>query len=630
MLPGDSPVTARCWFIGLVATLFLSASMLVYMGLVHAPNLDEAAHLPAGCLIVQSGHFDLYKVNPPLVKTIAAVPVVLAGPKFDWSRYTSTQGQRSEFAVGQDFILANGKKSFWYFAMGRWALIPIWLGGGVVIYRWATALGGRQAGFAAILMWCFSPNVLAWTATICPDSPAASIGILCCWCTRSWLIRRDVSSAFLSGLVLGMALLTKTSWITLIPVIVLLTFAHRPRMHPQFTSIVGLSGWRSDPWKNLGATVVRLLLLFTVAIYTVNVGYGFAGTMTRLGDFRFASSALTRERGDHTAGRADPRSLGNRFSNTCLASVPIPLPSSFVEGMDTQKLDFEVGKWSYLRGEHKRSGWWYWYAYALLVKVPTGVILLAFTAFVLKIRHTWRDIQVHGWSGLWTAGNQEKMILLLPAAALFTLVSTQTGFSRYLRYILPCFPFAYILVSQVFSSNSGIPSWMRISCWGFLSWSCVASLMVFPHSLSYFNEIAGGSENGPAHLLGASIDWGQDALFLADWIKDNREAEPLYGSLNLFFDASVAEIRMQRPPLDPRYVELNENASKARLGPQPGWYAISVNELHDRERRFAYLFDFRKEGMVGYSIYLYRLTQQQVDDWNRYYRVRSRAAPHFR
>ncbi len=28
------------------------------------------------------------------------------------------------------------------------------------------------------------------------------------------------------------------------------------------------------------------------------------------------------------------------------------------------------------------------------------------------------------------------------------------------------------------------------------------------HSISYFNELAGGPENGSAHLLDSNIDWG--------------------------------------------------------------------------------------------------------------------------
>ena len=45
--------------------------------------------------------------------------------------------------------------------------------------------------------------------------------------------------------------------------------------------------------------------------------------------------------------------------------------------------------------------------------------------------------------------------------------------------------------------------------WGLPGWAVVSSLAVFPHSVSYFNEPAGGPENAAAHLIDASVDWGQ-------------------------------------------------------------------------------------------------------------------------
>jgi len=37
-----------------------------------------------------------------------------------------------------------------------------------------------------------------------------------------------------------------------------------------------------------------------------------------------------------------------------------------------------------------------------------------------------------------------------------------------------------------------------------------STLHVYPHQLAYFNEAAGGPQNGFRHLLGSNFDWGQD------------------------------------------------------------------------------------------------------------------------
>jgi hypothetical protein len=64
--------------------------------------------------------------------------------------------------------------------------------------------------------------------------------------------------------------------------------------------------------------------------------------------------------------------------------------------------------------------------------------------------------------------------------------------------------------------------------------SATSSLRNHPHSLAYFNELAGGRENGSRHLLHSNLDGGQDLLFAKEWLK-SQEGLPLlyfYGSFD--------------------------------------------------------------------------------------------------
>ena len=47
------------------------------------PTVDEVVHMPAGITYWQTGQFKLYHHNPPLVKLLSALPVVLADPVMD-------------------------------------------------------------------------------------------------------------------------------------------------------------------------------------------------------------------------------------------------------------------------------------------------------------------------------------------------------------------------------------------------------------------------------------------------------------------------------------------------------------------------------------------------------------------
>ena len=599
---------------------------------VHSPTLDEVGHLTAGLFYWEAGSGELYEVNPPLVKLAISAPVAMLQPRVQWNQLSLNPGARTEWQVGRDFISLHGARSFQYFSVARLVqivFVGIWL---LSVKQWANDVAGPSAGFVATLLSAFCPMMMGWSATICPDVPAAAICVLSFVTFRTYLLNSTLRNAMIHGIVLGLAFLTKSS-LVILPLIYLVLLPVRS-------------------WRLVFKTISHSLLVGFVATYVLSAGYGFERCFTPLGEFKFFSATLAGRNDDGSLRRRVPKDSGNRFASTCLAEIPVPVPASYLEGLDLQKYDFELGMWSYLRGEHKFGGWWYWYVYALLVKTPVGTIglfLIACGSAVWRVE--WREVlrrvkrgvrwkrkELSGSSGESApssgltatfspeAGEKgerggpvlhENLILLAPAVCLFVLVSSQTGFSRYLRYVLPCYPFVFIWISQIFSEKAGLPAWLRKVCWGLLAWSVISSLSVFPHSMSYFNELAGGPENGPAHLIDASIDWGQDVLFLADWTKEHPEAKPLYLSLHVFFDPRVAGIEYEHPPVDPRYSNQREYLTSDQIGPKPGWYSISVHQLYSRNKEFAYLFDFPKADMVGYSIYIYHLTQQDVDDWNR-------------
>jgi hypothetical protein len=51
-----------------------------------------------------------------------------------------------------------------------------------------------------------------------------------------------------------------------------------------------------------------------------------------------------------------------------------------------------------------------------------------------------------------------------------------------------------------------------------LLWHAGESAWIAPNYLAYFNEIAGGPSNGYRHLVDSSLDWGQDLPALKDWL----------------------------------------------------------------------------------------------------------------
>ncbi|MDR1957657.1 MAG: hypothetical protein LBQ54_01180 [Planctomycetaceae bacterium] len=358
----------------------------------------------------------------------------------------------------------------------------------------------------------------------------------------------------------------------------------------------------------------QFAVMFAMSLLIINMGYLFEGTLTPLRNYRFQTMLFTgcNSLADVPVGGA------NRFDGTLLGYVPVPLPSNFIQGIDTQRLDFERGLPSYLRGEWSKHGWWHYYLYALLVKTPLGTIGL----FLLAVFCTFFQ---KGYNASW----RDEMIILLPGIVLLVFVSSQTGFSVHSRYIIPALPFFFIWISKVGKSFQLKRPIVATLASVLLAWSVLSSLWVYPHSLSYFNELAAilptpedknypkppespktfwqktkwildaGPRNGPRHLLDSNIDWGQDLFNLERWCKTHPEIDEMRVAYWGSYPLELTEVPSKGMPLS------ND--------PQPGWYALSVNYLYDREKQYRYFLNFEPVDTAGYSICIYHITLEEAN-----------------
>ena len=585
--------------VGLATLLLVHASLLAWSAARHSPVRGEESFLPAGLSHVCLGRFDLYRVNPPLVRMVAALPVALSSPITDWSRYSAEPLRRSELVVAMDFLDANGSRSFWFFRLGRWACIPLSLLGGLVCFRWAADLYGTASGMFALALWCFSPYVLGHASLMTADAHATAIGLAACYLFWRWLKDPCWYRATIAGIVLGLAELAKFTFLLFYLLWPVLWVARRRPENPLGR---GGRGWLREFGMLTGT--------LTLGVFVINTGYGFEGSLQALGSYQFKSSAL------NGRGPAAPssRAPGNRFSGTWLASMPVAVPRNFLQGIDEQRWDFERKQRSYLRGSWQMGGWWYYYLYALAIKVPLGTWLLLLLAMVVSAGGA-------GYSGCW----RDETALLLPLTAILVFVSSQTGFSHHSRYVLPTLPFAFIWTSKVARALELHHRTVACMAATALCWSVVSSLWVYPHSLSYFNELVGGPRRGHAHLLNSNIGWGQDLFYLRDWLRDHPEARPLHLASFGWVDPRLAGIEFTIPPVGPAFRECSPRLPHELLGPLPGWYAIEVNHLHGTDRQtadgrggwcvlesgdydYSYFRCFRPVAMAGYSIYIYHIT----------------------
>jgi hypothetical protein len=603
---------------------------------MHSAGIDEVGHLAAGISHLELGQFDLYRVNPPLVRTVAALPPVLCGVRGDWKRYNAAPDARSEFDVGAALFNVPAISLF-YLPLARLSVVSFAILGGWVCFLWARQLAGTSAALVAVSLWSFSPNILAHGAMITPDCGAAAFGVAAGYAYCQWLKEPTWGRTFGSAALLGFAELTKFTWIVLFGLWFVLWIMWQ---------------WPFRSARKRGNELAKLATMLLLAAYAIHVGYGFEGSFQRLGEFGFVSETLGGPAPRLPHEQNGPR---NRFRETVLKDVRVPVPKNYLQGIDVQKRDFEQGIRSYLHGEWKHGGWWYYYLYAVLIKEPLGYWLLGLLALWLAV---FRRKASDNW--------HDEFVLLSPAVCVMALVSSQTGFNHHLRYVLPALPFIYIWIGTKVSRLIIWPRWLAGTgmagtpsavahesavaarpvlktlalnglVLGSLAWGIGSSLWYWPHSLSYFNELVGGPLYGHAHLVDSNIDWGQDLLLLKRWLEQHPEARPLGLAYFGGFNPRAVGIEHHIPPRSPLGAGHPGNErgpapkpSDEEIGPRPGWYAISVNFLRGLHfglrdgaggRTFVsgpwytyFLEHYQPVARAGYSIYIYHLT---LDDANR-------------
>jgi hypothetical protein len=564
-------LTSRKAAIGALAILMVQAGLLAWAATLHSPTWDEPAYLASGVSHWRSGWFDSYRVNPPLVRLVVTWPAVIDGVDINWERYRIEPWFRPEFDLGDTLIAQYGERSLWYIFVCRWAALPFATLGGWVCFAWARQLYGERAGLVAVTLWATSPNVMAHAQLITPDTAAAAFGVLACYAFWNWLNWPSWQQAMTTGVALGVALLTKFTMLVLPPLWVMF--------------------WVCCCIRHRTVPAYQLMQLGTacgVSLLVVNAGYGFEDTFWSLDRFQFVSRDMAGE----PTGRHGCPNYGNRFAGTWLGRLPVPIPANYLMGIDVQRRDFELGLYSYLAGEWRRGGWWYYYLYGLAVKETLGSLMLVILASV---------------SAVFSRPSARLFSNLLPlvcCTGIVAFVSSQTGFNHHVRYVLPALPLAYIFASRVFAvGRSRLLTVVGAVC---VVTAVTSSLAAYPHSLSYFNELAGGARSGSRHLHNSNLDWGQDLLFLKAWCDRYPDRRPLYIVYSGGFDSKHLQIWGEGV-----YHTSDPETYKAIRGDVGQcWCAIFIGEYYRRNDSQDIFTNFRDQlpvEIISDTVYIFQI-----------------------
>jgi hypothetical protein len=579
-----------------------------------SPCYDEVGQFAAGLENWKHWRFSLYTVNPPFVRLIAMAPIAALSNKYDPDGYPALRGigKRPEYEIGAAISWSAGSAYFGLLSTCRIACLLFSLLGGWISYRWARELWGPNSGLLALALWCFSPTILGYGHLITADVGAAAMGVAALYCFRRWLSQSTLWRAVVAGVTLGLAELTKTTWLVLLPLypVLWLMFRSYERRQPFRQDILEQLGNESRDWVNEGTPRrgrrhewLCIVCMFVVAWWVLNLGYGFEGTFKPLRDYEFISAPL----GGTVVEGGQPQP-GNRFATSWLGLLPVPVPENYLCGIDYMHWQFSHKVWSYLDGEWKLGGWWYYYILCLLYKEPVGtwvLLLLAVGASAL-------------WYRKYCESFREELFLLLPCIVVFAFVSSQTGINLHIRYVLPTFPFAFIWIAKVGMCFERRHWFIGVPVLIALALTIGSSLSVFPHHLSYFNELAGGPRNGWKHLDDSNFDWGQDLLYVKCWYDDHPEARPFHLSYQLsLINPKIAGIDYVPVPIG-QHSEEAVSTPGERLGPLPGWYCVSAKQIfQSQDKKFDYFRMLAPVDYIANTMPVYHISVDQANELRR-------------
>jgi len=440
----------------IVSIIAIAVTRIVATYHVFSNTFDEGAHVAAGMEVLERGTYTFDQEHAPLARLATATLPYLAGLRL--------HGATNMWDGGFEVLYANGSYSR-NLALARAGILPFFVLAALVVFAWGRQLFDDGVAIVALVLFTTTPAVLAH-ASVATTDMAVTAGLasaLYVWTGAP--TSSTVTRALLLGVALGLAILTKLTSLMFFPACAAATVICR-RFVVRHGAADGGPTWA--------------LRALTIAAVTAGVAvwagyrFSFGPPMTRL------------------AGGA-----------------PVPAPE-LVNGLQQIVQHNSSGHDSYLLGEFRRTGWWYFFPVALAVKTPIALLCLCVAGATATVRRA-------------AGGADWRVLVPLVCAATILIVVMPANINIGLRHILPIYPFLALLgaVGAAALWRAARTPWAgRTAAAGLIAWQFATSAAAHPDYLAYFNVAAG--PHPERVLLDSDLDWGQDLLRLADTVRARR------------------------------------------------------------------------------------------------------------
>jgi 4-amino-4-deoxy-L-arabinose transferase-like glycosyltransferase len=567
-----------------------------------ALTMDEVAHLPAGYSYLTQKDMRLNPEHPPLIKDLAAIPLLfIKDIKFPSELKAWQEDVNGQWDFGFNFLYQTGnpadKMIFW----GRIPMILILVLLGFYIFKWTRELfglegkpsasygAGNKAALLALFLFAFSPTFLAHGRLITTDVAAATGVFIATYYFIKALQNSSKRNIIFAGISFGIAELCKFSVILLVPFFAILTLA-----------------WVIVHSENRKKLFKKFLIHTSYFLLLLVIGYLLIWPIYQYHVWNYPPERQV------TDSKIFLKDYPDILKKPILwaSDKPILRPYAYyLTGLFMVFHRAAFGHTTFFMGEVSNLGWKNYFPIVYLIKEPIPfhlltLIALLYAAWLIK-RPFWKSTlpRISEWIRV-----HFPEFAMLTFIVLYWATSLISSLNIGVRHLLPVFPFTMILVAAMTAKWLKPPllKWKFAFLGILILWQLFSIIRIYPHFLSYCNQLAGGPNQCYLYTVNSNLDWGQDLKRLTKWVENNK-IEKIYidyfggGDPKYYLKEKFAPWWGARDPKElPKGSYLAVSATSLQGGrgePAPGF--------NQQTGFYNWLNNYRPITKIGYSIFVY-------------------------
>lgn len=628
-------------------TLLALLIVSVFVSLQETNTFDERAHIPAAYSYVRYGDMRLNPEHPPLIKDLAGLPLLFFDLTFPINDPDWTEGVNQQWTLGEKFLYESGNNpdviNFW----SRLPIILISLLLGFFIYRWTKELAGTTAGLFALILYAADPNIIGHNHYVTTDIGIAAFLFLAMYFFTHFLKRPSRRNIILAGIFLGLAQIAKFSAVLLFPLTGLLVILYAlakqtPNDNTDTAKPTIIARLFEYLWKY--AAIVAICFAVISVAYTLNT-WNMPLEKVRI----LAQTSFNQK-----------TAVANMAASFVIytSHIPIIAPlSEYFLGVFMVFARVAGGNTYYFLGTVSNIASPAYFPIVFLLKETLPFLFLLIFSILYTLFRAGKNVLTSGHSWLFTLAQSIRDHIAQYGMAGFILLYAYLSITGNLnigfRHLFPILPFLYVLTaktvfdfikhkrqSDAAASHTTIADEkhrhvLSVIAGLFTFWIVSIPVLSYPSYISYYNEAAGGHENGYQYATDSNYDWGQGLIQLRTWIDTYNSclkqpsSFPNHTCNTLTLNGTFPD----NTPIDNIRIDYFGGANPRYYfgdrfipwydthAPEAGWYAISASyyqeSIHKAKKNgegsYEWLSRFELVGRAGDSMFIFHIAPEDLE-----------------